>query len=130
MIKILILDDEKGTCGHIGEFFKYRGYTVFTTTSGKKALEVIDKQKPQILLLDIKMEGINGLEVLKKAKENNPNTKTIMITGLDDEATKLQAKELGADEYIIKPYSFDMLEKLIIRMVNEVLKLEETQKNG
>ena len=128
MIKILILDDEKGVCKHLEEFFKYRGYTVFAATNGKEALSIIKKQKPQILLLDIRMEGINGLDVLKKAKKDNANVKAIMITAMDDEATKLQAKELGADEYLTKPFSYDALEKLIIHMVNEVLRLEETGK--
>lgn len=127
MIKMLMLDDEEGTCSHLAKFFKYRGYTVFTATSGQEALSIIESQKPQILLLDIKMEGTNGLDVLKKAKEDNANTKAIMITGLKDEATKLKAKELGADEYIIKPFSFDILESLIIRLVNEILRLEEAQ---
>lgn len=127
MIKILVLDDEKGTCSQLGDFFKYRGYKVFGATSGKEALSIIKKQKPQILVLDIKMEGINGLDVLKKAKKDNPGVKAIMITAMDDEDTKRQAKDLSADEYITKPFSYDILEKLIIRMVNEVIRLEETE---
>lgn len=128
MIKILILDDEKGLCEHLEQFFKYRGHTVFTATNGKDALSIIKKQKPQILLLDVRMEGIDGLEVLKKAKEGNPNVKAIMITAMDDEATKLRAKELGADEYLTKPFSYDVLERVIIHTVNEVLRFEETGK--
>lgn len=128
MIKILILDDEKGLCEHLEEFFKYRGYTVFAATNGKDAISIIKKEKPQILLLDIKMKGISGLDVLKKAKEGNTNVKAIMITAMDDETTKRQAKQLGADEYLTKPFNYDTLEKLIIHLVNEVLKLEETEK--
>lgn len=128
MIKILILEDEKGTCDQLVEFFKYRGHAVFGATSGKDALSIIDKEKPQILILDIKMEGITGLDVLKKAKEGNPNTKAIMITAMTDEASKLKAKELGASEYMTKPFSYDMLETLIIRLVNEVIKLEGIKK--
>lgn len=128
MIKILILDDEKGTCSHLEGFFKYRGYKVLTATSGKEAISIIDKEKPQILLLDVKMEGINGLDVLKKAKKDNPSVKAVMITAMDGEDTKRHAKELGADEYMVKPFSFDVLEKIIIRMVNEVIKGEETKK--
>lgn len=128
MIKILILDDEKGICGHLEQFFDYRGYKVFAATNGKDALSIIKKEKPQILLLDIRMEGISGLDVLKKAKEDNSNVRAIMITAMDDEETKRQAKELGADEYLTKPFSYDMLENLIIRIVNEVLKSEETKK--
>ena len=125
MIKILILDDEKGLCDQLKKYFGYRGYTVFAVTSGKEALSVIKKESPQILVLDIRMDGVTGLDVLKKAKEDNPNVKAVMITALSDDATKEQAKELGADEYITKPFSYDVLEKLIIHMVNKVIKLEE-----
>jgi len=127
MIKILILDDEKGLCDQLKKYFGYRGYTVFAVTSGKEALSVIKNESPQILVLDIRMDGITGLDVLKKAKEDNPNVKAVMITGLDDEVTKKQAKQIGADEYLTKPFSYDVLEKLVIHKVNEVLKFEETQ---
>jgi len=128
MIKMLILDDEKGVCDQLEGFLTYRGYKVFGATSGKEALSIIKKEKPHILVLDIKMDGVNGLDVLKKAKEGDPNVKAIMVTAMDDKATKLQAKELGANEYLTKPFSYDVLERLIIRMVNEVIKLEDTEK--
>jgi len=126
MIKILILDDEEGICEQLGGFFKYRGYKVLSATNGKDAIAIIKKENPEILLLDIKMAGIDGLEVLKKAKKENADVKAVMITALDGEETKSQAKELGADEYITKPFSYDVLEKLIIRLVNEILKQEGT----
>lgn len=128
MIKILILEDEKGTCNQLEGFFKYRGFTVFGATNGQDALSIIKKEKPQILILDIKMEGINGLDVLKKAKKGNPNVKAIMITAMDDPVTKARAIELGANEFMTKPFSYDKLENCIIHLVNEVLKLEEAKK--
>jgi DNA-binding response OmpR family regulator len=128
MIKILILDDEKGLLGQLKKYFGYRGYTVFAVTNGKEALSILKKENPQILVLDIRMEGISGLDVLKKAKASNANVKAIMLTAMDDDVTKLKAKELGADEYITKPFSYTVLESIIIRMVNEVLRQEETQK--
>jgi len=128
MIKILILDDDAGTCNHLAKFFRSRGYTVLTAIRGEDALSLIEKEKPQILFLDIQMEGISGLDVLKKAKEDNPNVKAVMITAIDDETIKRQAEEIGVVKYITKPFSFDMLETLIIRLVNDVLKLEGTKK--
>ena len=125
MIKILILDDEKGMCHQLQEFLTYRGYKVYPAYSGKEALSIIKKEKPQILLLDIMMDGISGLDVLKKAKEDNPDVKAIMITAVDDKATEFKAMELGADAYLTKPFSYDKLEEHIIHKVNEVLKLEE-----
>lgn len=127
MIKILILDDEKGLCDQLKKCFRKRGYTVFAVTNGKEALSVLKKESPQILVLDIRMDGVTGLDVLKKAKEDNPKVKAVMITGLDDDTTKKQAQQLGADEYLTKPFNYDILEKLVIHKVNEVLKDEEMQ---
>jgi DNA-binding response OmpR family regulator len=127
MIKILILEDVEGLCNQLKDYFKDRGYKVFAVTNGKDALSVIKKESPQILVLDINMEGINGLDVLKKAKEDIPNVKAIMVTGIDDDDTQRQAKALGADEYLTKPFSYDVLETVIIHKINEVLKLEGKQ---
>lgn len=128
MIKLLILDAEEGICDQLKKFFDYRGYKVFAVTDTNDALSVIEKEKPHILVLDILMRGVGALEVLKKAKEENPNVRAIMITVKEDETTKYQAKELGVDECITKPFSYDVLERLIIRLVNEVIKLRESKK--
>ena len=71
MIKVLVLDDEKGLCEDMKEFFAYRGYKVFAATSGEQAVSIIKKENIDILVLDIKMEGIDGLKVLKMAKEKD-----------------------------------------------------------
>ncbi len=122
MIKILVLDDEKGLCEQLHDFFACRGYRVFGVTSGKEALEVIDKENPQILFLDIMMPGVDGLDVLKKAKEKNDKVKVIMLTALRDEDKRIRAKELGADEYLVKPFDYSEIERLVIHMVNEVIR--------
>ena len=125
MIKVLVLDDEKGLCEDMKEFFTYRGYKVFAATSGEQAISIIKKEDLDILVLDIKMKGVDGLKVLKQAKEKNPKVKAIMITALIGEESKRQALELGANEYITKPFSYEKLETLIIRMVNDILKERE-----
>ena len=128
MIKILVLDDETGTCKQLRDFFSYRGYKVFGATGGEEAISIIKKEKPQILLLDIRMPGIDGLEVLKQAKEINDKAKVIIITALTEEDKKSEALKLGADEYIAKPFSYEKIEGLIIKMVNEVINAEEETK--
>ena len=126
MIKILVLDDEKGLCEQMKDFFSYRGYKIFTTISGEQAMALIKKEKPDILLLDIRMEGtIDGLGVLKQAKEKDPKVKVIMITAIKDEDTKRQAFSLGASEYITKPFSYDNLETIITHTVNAILRERE-----
>ncbi|MBU0682783.1 MAG: response regulator [Candidatus Omnitrophota bacterium] len=121
MIKILVLDDEKGAGEQLVDFFAYRGYKVFNTIGGEQAILMLKKENPDILLLDIKMAGPDGLDVLRAAKEFNPEVRAIMITALKDADKKRQAKELGADEYIVKPFSYEELESLMIRVVNEII---------
>ena len=128
MIKILVLDDEKGVTEQLHSFFDDRGYKIHAVTSGKQAISAIDKENPHILLLDIKMEGVNGLDVLKYAKEKNKKVKAIMLTALKGENSKTQAMRLGADEYITKPFSLERIENLIIHMVNEILDEKEKAK--
>lgn len=120
MIKILVLDDEAEMCEGLKEFFSYRGYEIIGALTGEMAIEKIQRERPQILLLDIKMEGTNGLDVLKFAKENDSEVKAIMITALKDEDVKAEALKLGADEYVVKPFSYDQLEGLIAKMINTV----------
>jgi DNA-binding response OmpR family regulator len=122
MIKVLVLEDEKGLCDDMKEFFTYRGYKVFSATSGDHAVSIIRKEDLDILVLDIKMKGTDGLKVLKQAKEKNPKVKAIMITALIDDASKRRALELGASEYIKKPFSYDELEAIVIHIVNDIMK--------
>ena len=128
MIKVLVLDDEKGLCKDMKEFFDYRGYKVFAATSGQEALSIVKKENLDILVLDIKMEGIDGLKVLKVAKEKDPKVKAIMITALRDEDKKRQALSLGANEYVTKPFNYDRIENIIIHMVNDILREREKSK--
>ena len=125
MIRVLVLDDEKGLCEDLKEFFDYRGYRVFAATSGEQALSIIKKEKIDILILDIKMEGVDGLKVLKTAKDKDPNVRAVMVTCLRDEDMKKRALELGANEYMTKPFNYDKLETIIIHMVNSILKERE-----
>ena len=125
MIKVLVLDDEKGLCKDLKEFFDYRGYKVFAATSGSEALSIVKKEHLDILVLDIKMEGVDGLKVLKEAKEKDPNVKAIMITALRSEDKKKEAFEIGANEYITKPFNYDKVENVIIHLVNDILKDRE-----
>lgn len=124
MIKILVVDDEPGICDILKKTFSPMGFTVLTATSGAAALVIVKKEKPKIILLDIRMLGMSGFEVLKEVKKLDPEIKVIMITVLDDEKTKSEAIRLGADEFITKPFMSDYLEEVVQRKVNELLKKE------
>ena len=105
MFKLLAVDDEPGICHILKKTFSSIGFTVLTSTSGQEAIPIVMKEKPRIVFLDIKMLGFSGLEVLREIKRIDPLIKVIMITVLDDEKTKQEARALGADEFITKPFS-------------------------
>lgn len=125
MIKLLIVDDEKGLCSYLKDFFKPRGYEVFTATNGQDALSIVGKESPELVFLDIHMPGMDGLEVLRQIKEASKQTKVIMITVIEDADTREKAKVFGADEFIKKPFTTNYLEDVVILKVNELNKERE-----
>ena len=122
MVKLLLVDDEKGITDSLKSFFAQRGFAVDTADSGEKAIEKVKKDKPDIVFLDIRMRGMSGLEALKEIKKIDSNIRAIMLTILEDKETVEQAKALGADEYITKPFKVDYLEQVVINKVQELVK--------
>lgn len=122
MIKLLVVDDETSLCEYIGNFFKYRGYEVITETDSTKVLAIVDKEKPQIVLLDILMPRLSGLDILKKIKEKYAGEiKVLMLTIEADAATMEKAIAYGADAFMQKPFSTPMLEDVVMRKIGEIL---------
>lgn len=121
MIKILIVDDEAGICESIKKPFAYIGFTVFTATTAKKALSLFEKNKPKIIFLDILMPDVDGLELLKKFKAMDPGVIVVMVTAKGDEETRQKAIELGADEFMTKPFRFDDLRNVAIEKIQILL---------
>jgi len=111
MSKILIVDDEIEICDFLKEFFSDRDYDVVTASSGEEALAKVEKEDPAILLLDVKMPGIDGLEVLRMVKDKYPKLKVIMVTAVETSDQIDEAFRLGADNYITKPLSLEYLER-------------------
>ncbi|MBW1841565.1 MAG: response regulator [Deltaproteobacteria bacterium] len=103
MRKILLIDDEEGNVRVLSISLKSDGYDVVTAFSGEEGLEVFDSESPDIVLTDLKMPGMNGLEVLKKVKENSPETEVIIITGHGDIDSAIEALQYGASDFINKP---------------------------
>ena len=111
---ILILDDEIAVCNMLTKFLSKKGYRTKSTTSVQEALEIINKEKPQILLLDIKMPDMDGITVLKKVKEIDQVICVIMITAVKDDDTGRECIRLGAYDYITKPLSLDYLSDVLM----------------
>jgi two-component system alkaline phosphatase synthesis response regulator PhoP len=133
--KILIVDDEE----HIVELLKFNllnaGYNVFTANNGIDAVKIAKAEKPNLLLLDLMLPGIDGFDVCKEIKRDNEMKKTsiIMLTAKGEELDKILGLELGADDYITKPFSVRELlarVKAVLRRTNSFEEIEEDSYNS
>ena len=117
MSKLLIVDDEIDVREFAKNFFKKRSIDVLTASGGQTALEMIEQEKPDLVLLDVRMEEMNGLDVLKKLREKKNLVKVIMVSGVEDEATIHEANSLGVIGYIHKPLVLEELEKIVLKEI-------------
>ena len=113
--KILVVDDERDICDFVKNFFGERGYEVLTAASGDEALALAKSESPELVLLDVRMKGMDGIAALKHIKDHDRNMKVIMVTALDDQERMDEAKRLGACDYITKPLALDYLEQAVER---------------
>lgn len=127
MIKILVIDDEKITLKNLEHVLKKEGYDVTATDSGVEALNFIEKQEFDIVLTDIKMEKVDGFEILKRCKSLYPDTEVIMITGYATVENAVAAMKQGAFYYIAKPFKLDIIRKIILE-ASEKIKLKKEVK--
>ncbi len=115
MEKILVIDDEKPTLMMFRLTLAAYGYDVLTAENGQEGLETFGRERPSIVLTDIKMPGMNGIEVLKQVKAIDPSTEVIVITGHGDMDLAIQALNLDATDFINKPIQRHLLEAAIRR---------------
>lgn len=106
--RVLIVDDEKDICDLLSEELKELGYLCEIAEDGKSALQKMAKRKFDIALLDIRLPGISGIELLEKINAEH-NLAVIMITAINDVNTAVESMKLGAFDYIVKPFDFDTL---------------------
>ncbi|HPX99868.1 MAG TPA: response regulator [Candidatus Marinimicrobia bacterium] len=111
--KILIVDDEQNVCEFLGEFLQDKGYLVIKARSGSKALRYLEKNNPDLVLLDILMPGMSGLEVLKRIRKLYPDLPVIILTGVKDKQVVDDIINVGPVDFIPKPIDLDVLEKCI-----------------
>jgi len=113
MRKILVVDDEVDICDFVKNFFQERGYSVSIALNGEDALAIVKSDPPELVLLDIKMKGMDGMATLKHIRDINKNLKVIMVTANEDQDKMDEACRLGACEYITKPLVLDHLERTV-----------------
>ncbi|HIJ55583.1 MAG TPA: sigma-54-dependent Fis family transcriptional regulator [Deltaproteobacteria bacterium] len=117
--KILAIDDEKNIRYLIRKEFSLEGFEVVTAASGEEGLKLLNSRMFNIVLLDIKLPGLSGIEILKQIKQKSPATEVIMMTGYGDIRTAVESIKLGACDYITKPFKLDELLALVKQAVKE-----------
>ena len=110
-------------------FFSDRGFDVTVAHNGKAAMSCIREQRPHLVFLDLHMPGLNGLDILKEAREIDETIKFIVITAVEDEQTIQRAKALGAADYVIKPFSLEYLKEEVLGKVSTSLYEDLRQAN-
>ncbi len=111
--RILIVDDEEDFVNALAERLTIREYNVSTSLTGQDALEKVKEHKYDIVILDVKMPGTNGIDVLKEIKGIKPLTEVIMLTGNATVETAIEGMKLGAYDYLMKPCETDDLTEKI-----------------
>jgi len=120
MIKLMIVDDEVEICDFVKNFFKERNFEVFTAYNGKEALDIIEAQNPDIVLLDIRMPVMDGMQMLKELHRRSKNSKVIMVTAAENPEKEAEARNYGAIEYIAKPLSLERLERSVFEVAEKI----------
>lgn len=128
MDQILIIDDEKPTLNMFRLTLSAYGYTVLTAENGKEGLEVFEREKPPMVLTDIKMPGMDGIEVLRRIKEIDPGTEVIVITGHGDMDLAIKALNLDATDFINKPIQRHALEQALKRAKERIELVRSNEK--
>ncbi|HWQ41176.1 MAG TPA: sigma-54 dependent transcriptional regulator [Desulfosporosinus sp.] len=121
--RILVIDDEERMCWALERALSQEGYQVFTANRGLQGLDLAQETEPLMVILDLKMPDIGGIEVLKKLKKINPSIAVIMITAHGTIDTAIEAMKLGATDYITKPFKLEEL-KLKVKQALHLSNLE------
>lgn len=112
--KILLVDDEVEITSLLKKFLEKEGYEAITANSGKEAIEKFKTEKPDIILLDIRMPDMTGIEAMKKIREIDSEVAIIMATAVVDEKMVQEVVNMRAFDYIVKPFDLDYLKKVLL----------------
>lgn len=107
--RILVVDDDASVTSLLKRGLSYEGYAVDIAGSGAAGLALAREHAPDLVILDIMMPGIDGLEVLRRLRAGDARLPVIMLTAKDAPSDQVQGLEIGADDYVVKPFSFEVL---------------------
>ena len=121
MARILIVDDEPDAVELLREFLMGKNYEVSAAANGEEALRKVRAERPHMILLDVRMPGMNGLEVLRRVRQIDQEVGVIIVTAVNEEETGREALKLGAFDFIVKPINLEYLERSLWTKITTML---------
>jgi len=103
-VRILIVEDDPAILSGIEYYLKSEGFEVYCAESGEKAYRMVEEKDPHLLILDVRLPDISGFDICRKLRAASRTFPILMLTALDEEADRVLGLELGADDYVVKPY--------------------------
>ena len=119
MAKILVIDDEPGIRELLDTLLRRKGYDVVLAESGQKGLELFHRERPDVIVLDLKMPGMDGLTVLQQVRSLDPRKPVIVLTGAGTAEAEQQVRALGVTEFVEKGFSLHLLGDALKRLLND-----------
>ena len=117
MAKILVIDDEPGIRGLLDTLLTRKGYDVVLAESGQQGLKVFRRERPDVIVLDLKMPGMDGLTVLQQVRSLDPKQLVIILTGAGTPEAERQVRALGVTEFVEKEFSLHLLGDSLKRLL-------------
>ena len=124
-LRVLLVDDEEDFVSTLAERLQLRNITTLVATDGEEALQIIDTDKPPVVVLDVLMPGMGGLDVLRQIKRSYPHIQVIILTGRGSTKEGIKGMRLGAFDYLMKPVKIEML----IQKMNEAFQAAKQEKD-
>lgn len=119
MEKVLVVDDEVEILNILTKYLK-DDYEILTASSGQEGIDVFEREKPPVIITDIKMPGMDGIELMRRVKAMDGDAEVIVITGHGDMEIAIESLRLGAVDFLLKPIDFDDLERAIARALDKL----------
>lgn len=107
--RLLVVDDDQAVTSLLRRGFSYEGFSVRTAANGEEALRLASQEHPDLVVLDLMMPGIDGLEVCRRLRDADSDLSILILTGRDNPAEEVAGLDAGADDYVTKPFTFDVL---------------------
>jgi len=118
MTKILVIDDQQGIRNLLDTLLRRKGYDVVLAESGRQGLELFRRERPDVIVLDLKMPEMDGLTVLRQIQNLDPRKPVIILTGAGTAEAEQQVRALGVTEYVEKEFSLHLLGDSLKRLLN------------